>query len=76
MNSRMRVAAMLCRLAAAVCAAHFCILGPARAEEALQPLSAADFRMRVWRGFTLDELSAVTPENFSDMARLDRKSVV
>lgn len=75
MNSRMRVAAMLCRLAAAVCAAHFCILGPARAEEALQPLSAADFRMRVWRGFTLDELSAVTPENFSDMARFGARLV-
>jgi len=74
MNSRKRVAVLLCRLAAAVCAALLCILGPARAE-ALQPLSAADFQMRVWRGFTLDELSAVTPENFSDMARFGARLV-
>lgn len=38
--------------------------------EPLPLLSAADFHTRVFRGFTLDELSAVTSENFADMARL------
>lgn len=45
----------------------FCCLGTARAEQ-LPPLSAADFQKRVFRGFTLDELSAVTSENFAALA--------
>ena len=42
-------------------------LAAARAEP-LPPLSAADFQDRVFRGFTLDELSAVIPENFAALA--------
>jgi hypothetical protein len=50
-----------------VLTALLCGLAAARAEP-LPPLNAADFQKRVFRGFTFDELSAVTPENFTALA--------